>query len=150
VGGRPRTPRAHKGAYPCLIADTAARLIAECGNERVAVSDVAREAEVGEQTLDSYFPTQEQLVTDGDEQAQNRSPGGHPGKRDQRKLRCRAGHAKLQGRALASALQIIIDEAGRRTREGRTQAQLRDELYPMLERVHAGRHGSFAWPTSSR
>jgi AcrR family transcriptional regulator len=34
-----------------LIADTAARLFAERGYERVAVSDVAREAEVAEQTV---------------------------------------------------------------------------------------------------
>ena len=55
-----------------LIADTAARLFAERGYERVAVSDVAREAEVAEQTLYNYFPTKEQLVTDRDEQIQDR------------------------------------------------------------------------------
>src|SRR5690349_19924979 len=55
-----------------LIADTAARLFAERGYERVAVSDVAREAEVAEQTLYNYFPTKEQLVTDRDEQIHDR------------------------------------------------------------------------------
>src|SRR5437870_4533912 len=55
-----------------LIADTAARLFAERGYERVAVSDVAREAEVAEQTLYNYFPTKERLVTDRDEQIQDR------------------------------------------------------------------------------
>src|SRR5438105_15598231 len=55
-----------------LIADTAARLFAERGYERVAVSDVAREAEVAEQTLYNYFPTKEQLVTARDEQIQDR------------------------------------------------------------------------------
>jgi AcrR family transcriptional regulator len=55
-----------------LIADTAARLFAERGYERVAVSDVAREAEVAEQTLYNYFPTKEQLVTDRDERIQDR------------------------------------------------------------------------------
>src|SRR5437870_7397341 len=55
-----------------LIADTAARLFAERGYERVAVSDVAREAEVAEQTLYNYFPTKEQLVTDRDEQIRDR------------------------------------------------------------------------------
>jgi AcrR family transcriptional regulator len=34
-----------------LIADTAARLFAERGYEHVAVTDVAREAEVAEQTV---------------------------------------------------------------------------------------------------
>src|SRR5437667_10808867 len=55
-----------------LIAATAARLFAEHGYENVAVSDVAREAEVAEQTLYNYFPTKEQLVTDRDEQIQDR------------------------------------------------------------------------------
>lgn len=55
-----------------LIADTAARLFAERGYERVAVSDVAREAEVAEQTVYNYFPTKEQLVTDREQQIQDR------------------------------------------------------------------------------
>jgi AcrR family transcriptional regulator len=55
-----------------LIADTAARLFAERGYEHVAVSDVAREAEVSEQTVYNYFRTKEQLVTDRDEQIQAR------------------------------------------------------------------------------
>src|ERR1039457_890874 len=55
-----------------LIADTAARLFAERGYEHVAVSDVAREAEVAEQTVYNYFPAKEQLVTDRDQQIQDR------------------------------------------------------------------------------
>src|SRR5206468_4000581 len=55
-----------------LIADTAARLFAERGYERVAVSEIARAAEVAEQTLYNYFPTKEQLVTDREEQIQDR------------------------------------------------------------------------------
>jgi AcrR family transcriptional regulator len=55
-----------------LIADTAARLFAERGYEHVAVSDVAREAEVAEQTVYNYFGTKEQLVTDRDEEVQDR------------------------------------------------------------------------------
>jgi AcrR family transcriptional regulator len=55
-----------------LIADTAARLFAERGYEHVAVSDVAREAEVSEQTVYNYFATKEQLVTDRDQQVQDR------------------------------------------------------------------------------
>jgi AcrR family transcriptional regulator len=49
------------------IADTAARLFAERGYEHVAVTDVASEAEVAEQTVYNYFPTKEQLVTDNDQ-----------------------------------------------------------------------------------
>ena len=55
-----------------LIADTAARLFAERGYEHVAVTDVAREAEVAEQTVYNYFPTKEQLVTDREGQIESR------------------------------------------------------------------------------
>src|SRR6201996_429299 len=55
-----------------LIAETAARLFAERGYERVTVSEVARAAEVAEQTLYNYFPTKEQLVTDREQQIQDR------------------------------------------------------------------------------
>jgi AcrR family transcriptional regulator len=69
-----------------LIADTAARLFAERGYEHVAVSDVAREAEVAEQTVYNYFPTKDRLVTDREAQVQDRlcelirsrSPGINP------------------------------------------------------------------------
>jgi len=53
------------------IADTAARLFAEHGYENVAVSDVAREAEVSEQTVYNHFPTKESLVTDREQQFQD-------------------------------------------------------------------------------
>ena len=54
------------------IADTAARLFAERGYEQVAISDVAREAEVALQTVYNYFRTKEQLVTDQDGEIQDR------------------------------------------------------------------------------
>ncbi|MFT4008802.1 MAG: TetR/AcrR family transcriptional regulator [Nocardioidaceae bacterium] len=47
-----------------LIAETAARLFAEAGYENVAVIDVARAADVAEQTVYNYFPTKEHLVLD--------------------------------------------------------------------------------------
>jgi AcrR family transcriptional regulator len=53
------------------IADAAARLFAERGYEHVAVSDVAREAEVSEQTVYNYFRAKEQLVTDLDQPIQD-------------------------------------------------------------------------------
>jgi len=69
-----------------VIADAAARLFAERGYEQVAVSDVAREAEVSEQTVYNYFQTKEQLVTDLDQhfqeeldrQIRTREPGTSP------------------------------------------------------------------------
>jgi AcrR family transcriptional regulator len=176
-----------------LIADTAARLFAERGYEHVAVSDVAREAEVAEQTVYNYFPTKEQLVTDREEQVQERlcdlirsrpsaitpaaairafvltivagirsippdlwrgelgylaaiSPTVHRlalelTDRLAAALAAEIGDttavppeiARLQGIALAGVFQIIISEAGRRTCEGQSQAQIADELYPIVE-----------------
>lgn len=55
-----------------LIADTAAGLFAEHGYENVTVADVARAAEVAEQTVYNYFPAKEHLVTDRDAQVRER------------------------------------------------------------------------------
>jgi AcrR family transcriptional regulator len=178
-----------------LIADTAARLFAERGYERVAVSDVAREAEVAEQTVYNYFPTKERLVTDREEQVQDRlcdlirsrPPGVTPAAAIRgfvleavagiRSIppdiwRGELGYlaaisptihrlvleltdrqaaalavaisdttavapevARLQGSALAAVFQIIITEAGRRTRDGQSQDQIADELRPMTENI---------------
>jgi AcrR family transcriptional regulator len=178
-----------------LIADTAARLFAERGYENVAVTDVAREAEVAEQTVYNYFPAKERLVTDREQQVRDRlcdlirsrPPGVTPvaAVRDF-VLKSAAGirgippqlwrgelgylaaispavHrlalelidrlaaalaaaigdttavppeiARLQGIALASVFQIIISETGRRTREGQSQAEIADDLYPMVENL---------------
>jgi AcrR family transcriptional regulator len=178
-----------------LIADTAARLFAERGYERVAVSDVAREAEVAEQTVYNYFPTKEQLVTDREQQVQDRlcdlirsrPPGVSPaaairgfvlealagiGNIPPDIWRGELGYlaavsptvhrlvleltdrqaaalataisdttavapevARLQGIALAAVFQIIISDAGRRTRDGQSQAEIADELRPMVENL---------------
>lgn len=178
-----------------LIADTAARLFAERGYEHVAVTDVAREAEVAEQTVYNYFPAKEQLVTDRERQVQDRlcdlirsrRPGVTPAAaiRDfvlgtvagirsipAEQWRGELGYlaaispavhrlvleladrqaaalaevisdttavppevARLRGIALAGVFQIIISEAGRRTREGQGQAEIADELYLIVENL---------------
>jgi AcrR family transcriptional regulator len=178
-----------------LIADTAARLFAERGYEHVAVTDVAREAEVAEQTVYNYFPAKEQLVTDREEQIQDRlcdlirsrPPGVTSaaairdfvletvaGIRDiaPEQWRGQLGYlaaispavrrlaleltdrlaaalaavigdttavpseiARLQGIALAAVFQIIISEAGQRTRDGQSQAEIADELYPIIGNI---------------
>jgi AcrR family transcriptional regulator len=177
------------------IADAAARLFAERGFEQVAVSDVAREAEVSEQTVYNYFPTKEQLVTDRDQLVQDelvqliraRAAGTSPAaairdfvldtveairripaeqwrgelgflaaisptvhrlalEMSDRQANALATAiaetaavapeiAKLRGIALAGVFQIIITEAGRRTREGQSQNQIADELRPAIEAV---------------
>ena len=180
-----------------VIADAAARLFAERGYEQVAVSDVAREAEVSEQTVYNYFQTKEQLVIDRDQLVQEelsrlirtRAPGTTPAAAIREFVldtvegirRIPAGQwrgelgflaaisptvhrlslevsdrqasvlaaviaeteteavapeiARLRGIALASVFQIIITEAGRRTREGQSQDQIADELRPAIEAV---------------
>jgi AcrR family transcriptional regulator len=45
-----------------LIAETARRLFAERGFDRVSVAEIARAAEVAEKTVFNYFPTKEDLV----------------------------------------------------------------------------------------
>jgi hypothetical protein len=37
--------------------------------------------------------------------------------------------------ALAAVFQIIISEAGQRTREGQSQAEIADELYPIVGNI---------------
>ncbi|MDN5756970.1 MAG: TetR/AcrR family transcriptional regulator [Tomitella sp.] len=54
------------------LAQTAARLFGEHGYENVAIVDVARAAEVSEQTVYNYFPTKRDLVLDRDEVVRNR------------------------------------------------------------------------------
>jgi len=178
-----------------VIADAAARLFAQRGYERVAVADVAREAEVSEQTVYNYFQTKDQLVTDRDQLVQDelsrlirtraagitpaaairefvldtvegirRIPAGQwrgelgylaaisPAVRrlalemsDRQATALAAAItetdavapeiAKLRGIALASVFQIIITEAGRRTRQGQSQNQIADQLRPAIEAV---------------
>ncbi len=175
-----------------VIADAAARLFAERGYEQVAVSDVAREAEVSEQTVYNYFQTKEQLVTDLDQLVQDqlsrlirtRPPGTTPAaairefaldlvegirRVPPEQWRGELGYlaaisptvhrlvlemsdrqaaaitdaisetgavtpelARLQGIALAGVFQIIISEAGRRTRAGESQGRIADELRPAI------------------
>ena len=178
-----------------LIADTAARLFAARGYEKVAVGDVAREAQVAEQTVYNYFPTKEQLVTDREQEIQeklsllirSRPRGSTPaaairefalqvvaGIRDipselwrgeigylaaisptvhrlvldviDRQARALAAVisdttavspeiARLHGIALAGVFEIIISEAGRRTRDGQSQTKIARELSRIIANV---------------
>jgi len=54
------------------IAAAAASLFAERGYEQVTVADVARAADVSEQTVYNYFPAKEHLVLDQDEALRDR------------------------------------------------------------------------------
>jgi AcrR family transcriptional regulator len=178
-----------------VIAAAAARLFAEHGFEQVSVADVAREAEVSEQTVYNYFQTKDQLVTDRDQLVQDelvrliraRPAGTTPAAairgfvlgsvegirripaeqwrgeigflaaisptvhrlalemadRQASALAAAIAEtdavppeiARLRGIALAGLFQIIITEAGRRTREGQSQNQIAAELRPAVEAV---------------
>ena len=48
-----------------VISDTARRLFGERGFEQVSIAEIAREAEVSEQTVFNYFPSKEDLVYRG-------------------------------------------------------------------------------------
>jgi AcrR family transcriptional regulator len=48
-----------------LLSETARRLFSERGFERVSIAEIAREADVSEQTVFNYFPTKENLVYSG-------------------------------------------------------------------------------------
>jgi AcrR family transcriptional regulator len=193
-----------------LIADTAARLFAARGYENVAVGDVAREADVAEQTVYNYFPTKEQLVTDREQEIQeqldrlirSRPRGSTPaaairefalrvvaGIRDipselwrgeigylaaisptvhrlvleviDRQARYLAAVikdttavspeiARLHGIALAGVFEIIISEAGRRTRDGQSQTKIARELARMIANVLDELDRWFSKSTSSR
>jgi AcrR family transcriptional regulator len=61
LGLRERKKRRTRG----LIAETARRLFFERGFEATTVADIAREAEVAEQTVFNYFPTKEDLFYSG-------------------------------------------------------------------------------------
>ncbi len=160
-----------------------------------SATDVAREAEVAEQTVYNYFPTKEQLVTDREQQIQDRLcdlirsrppavtpaaairdfvlesvnaiPGIAPHKwrgelgylaaispavhrlalelADRQALALARAIsdtttvapevARLQGIALAGVFQIIISEAGQRTREGQSQPEIARGLHPVIENV---------------
>lgn len=54
------------------IADVAAHLFAERGFDDVAMTDVARAADVAEQTVSDYFPAKTDLVLDGAEAIRQR------------------------------------------------------------------------------
>jgi AcrR family transcriptional regulator len=48
-----------------LLSETARRLFCERGFEQVSIAEIAREAEVSEQTVFNYFPSKEDLVYSG-------------------------------------------------------------------------------------
>jgi AcrR family transcriptional regulator len=175
-----------------LIAEAAARLFAEHGYEQVAVSDVARAAEVSEQTVYNYFQTKEQLVIDRDELVKDtlvqlirgREPGVNAAAAirdfmvanvdgissiDPELWRGELGYlaaisptvrrlslemadrqasaiaeairdttpvtadlARLHGIAIAGVFQLLISDAGRLTKQGRSQSAIAKALRPVV------------------
>jgi len=78
------------------IADVAAALFAEHGYDQVSVLDVAREADVSDQTVYNYFPAKHDLVLDRAEEIRQRY--------DQ------AVRNRLPGTSPARAIQVLVAE----------------------------------------
>lgn len=174
------------------IADTAARLFGDRGFENVSVSEIARTADVAEQTVYNYFRTKERLVTDRGDEIQDelcrlirdRGEGQSPSaairgyvldyvdsirrippdvwrgelahlaavsptvRRLALEILAGQAHAmaaaiaesgqvppqvaRLQAIAVAGVYQVLIEEAGTRTRDGQGQTQIADDLGPVV------------------
>lgn len=110
-----------------LIVDTAWRLFAERGFERVTVADVARAAEVAEATVFNYFRTKETLVFQGMEvfeaalleAIRGRQPGETPVSALGRFLR-EQGRAALDpgiGDVIATTARVVEASRALRVRE---------------------------------
>jgi hypothetical protein len=65
----------------------------------------------------------------------DRSPGHCPAGAIRETSSVTPAIARLQGITLAGLYQIIISEAGQRTRDGQSQGAIVDELYPAIENV---------------
>ncbi|MFL6130760.1 MAG: TetR/AcrR family transcriptional regulator [Mycobacteriales bacterium] len=112
-----------------LIGDTAWRLFAERGFERVTVADVARAAEVAEATVFNYFRTKEALVFQGMEAFEaalleairDREPGETPVSALGGFLHGQAGRAALDpatGDVIATTARMVAASPALRVREG--------------------------------
>lgn len=88
------------------IADAAARLFAERGYDEVTVADVARLAEVSEQTVYNFFSSKEQLVLDEEAAFEARLLS---------LVRDRSRDTKL-AEAVRRGTHAFLDELGRRPR----------------------------------
>ncbi|MBF4619263.1 TetR/AcrR family transcriptional regulator [Clavibacter sp. VKM Ac-2873] len=78
------------------LADAAARLFAEHGYDAVAVVDVARAADVSDQTVYNYFPAKHELVLDRADRIRERYG--------------RAVRERATDRTPAAALRELVDE----------------------------------------
>jgi AcrR family transcriptional regulator len=97
-----------------LIADTARQLFAERGFERVTVADIARAAEVSEQTVFNYFPSKEDLVYWRLESFEDELLGAVRGRKPGESILSAFGRFVLEQRGL---LAEPDPEAGRQLRE---------------------------------
>jgi AcrR family transcriptional regulator len=97
-----------------LIADTARQLFAERGFERVTVAEIARAAEVSEQTVFNYFPSKEDLVYWRLETFEDELLGAVRGRKPGESILSAFGRFVLEQRGL---LAEPDPEAGRQLRE---------------------------------
>ena len=130
-----------------LIAETAWRLFAERGFDRVTVAEVARQAQVAEATVFNYFPTKEdlfysQLEAFGERllDAVRERPAGEPALAAFRRslleprgllAQVAAGDSQALAR-LRMAHQVIAESPTLQAREQQTLARYADALAELL------------------
>ena len=135
-----------------LIAETARRLFGERGFERVTVAEIARAANVSEQTVFNYFPTKEDLVYWRLRVVRGRAAGDDPraragrvGARRVQALPARAARAARQARpggarGLAALTRMITESPSLLAREEQIFAGYTASLAALL----AGERGADA------
>jgi AcrR family transcriptional regulator len=136
-----------------LIAETAWRLFADRGFERVTVAEVAREAQVAVATVFNYFPTKEDLFYDRLEAFEARlvdairtRPAGEPALAAFRRFLLESGGLLAQVEAgdrqalerLRTMNRVIAASPALLAREQRTIARTADALAALLAAETAG------------
>ena len=151
-----------KQATRQLIADTARRLFVERGFERVRIAEIARAADVSEQTVFNYFPHQGGPRLLAARELRGRAAGGRPRARARRvvpggvqPLRCSASAACSPSatprppRQLEGVTRMISESPALLAREEQIFDRYTESLSALIaerDRRRAGRRPGRGWP----